>query len=736
MDGEQPPATAARSGWSALRRKSSRRLPDEAPAEASDTPLADNPLADNPLADKPSADKPSADKPSADKPSADMAVIDPEAGVLPRGGSAPAGPDRSRGRLGRVLRNVEPGVAIPVLIYLLFSFLGVTTSSLGAEMLRQDSANPQGMTIGLPQTIRSDEFLRITPIQLGVIAAGDSVVTPLSAESDTVTQIPDGELGETLVFFDTAVLRLGPLLPDAQLFAAVRWFPMLLFAVFCPLWLRRMGATTKTAWFATIIIGLSPTTVWWSFQSIIILGYVFAGLYLVIVAAERWRRSLRTTALLAAALGGLLLARMVTGYVPWSLTLGVPVVLATAVWLLWSKEDRRAGLISLAAGAASSVLFLGIVIVENLGGLQAQLSTVYPGQRRSTGMVSDPGRLFGAPVQFVLQTGEPLVSSTNLSEVSTGFTVAIVWAFILVAANRRLAGSRNAAAFVTLSVCTLAWLSWATLPWGDLGSKIPLFNLVAPVRVTGTVGIPAVLLLALALAQWKRPPRLTVPFVAAAITGWLTAYGAGALQWTVMPQLSIRDMVIAAIGTATVAFVVTAYPDHWWPYVGATVLAASVVYSVHPWIFGLGDLRTSPTAERMIAEGERARAAGELWASDRWFKDAMLNATGTPIIGGNQMAGPNREEWLKLDPTGASEQQWNRGSSVIMFSWLQGPDVSITSPNADVINVAIDPCTLQDRGFNVTRVISGRELTNSCLVPEPGLQWMSEQQFVYRVTPR
>ena len=72
-------------------------------------------------------------------------------------------------------------VIIPVALYLILTAAGVSQSSIGVGVLREDPDVPAGTTIGGPQDIRSDEYLTSSPINIGVTATGSSEdLNPLS----------------------------------------------------------------------------------------------------------------------------------------------------------------------------------------------------------------------------------------------------------------------------------------------------------------------------------------------------------------------------------------------------------------------------------------------------------------------------------------------------------------------------------------------------------------------------
>jgi hypothetical protein len=279
-------------------------------------------------------------------------------------------------------------VAIPLLVYAVLVLTGATYSSLGVDVLREDPAHPLGTTWGDPNWLRSDEFLTQTAIELNVMAEGHSTHSPLAQPSDIIHQQSSGQPFESVLFFDTTLLRLGPWLPDTMLFAAWRMLPFLLLCLALPPLLRRFGASRPLSWLAVVLVVLSPASLWWSFTTVRILGYASVGSLLIVLAHDQWVRGgrrRRGAAVACAALGGLLLARLGTSYVPWSITIGVPLVLATAVLLLAHRAGRRAALLLLSVGAAFGGIVLVLAFRENAEALRASLDTVYPGRRRASG---------------------------------------------------------------------------------------------------------------------------------------------------------------------------------------------------------------------------------------------------------------------------------------------------------------------------------------------------------------
>ena len=286
-------------------------------------------------------------------------------------------------------------VALPLLGYLAAVVSGMTTSSLG--LLRATPTGEVAGQLGEALPVRSDEWLTAAPIELATLANGSSMTTPLSQAPDLIYQVSSGSPFTSILFADGNLLRLGHWLPDAMLFAAFRGFPWLLLLLTLPPLLRRLGATRSLSWLAVALCFLAPASLWWSFMPIRILAFASAGCYVLVLARDRLGRGHLARGLLLAALAGLWLPRLVTFYVPWSLVVGVPLVLATAAFLLWDTRTRRPALLAIGAGAAVGVALLLLVFREQSSALHAELNTIYPGQRRLSGAALPPFQVLGAP---------------------------------------------------------------------------------------------------------------------------------------------------------------------------------------------------------------------------------------------------------------------------------------------------------------------------------------------------
>lgn len=644
-------------------------------------------------------------------------------------------------RGGQALRDLRRkpivlAIVLPVLIYLALSIAGVTTSSIGVSSLREDPSRPSGVQLGEPQEIRSDEYATESPIWLGEIArGGQDAVTPLSVSNDLFAQLPDGPIS-TVVFFDGSLLALGGAVPDEMLFAAKWWLPSLLLFIGLPLWFRAVAGGMRWGYVASVLIALAPASTWWSARPVNTLGFVAAGCLLAIVGARQLDRRSRRGVLLGvlAMLGaGILLARTPTYYQPLAIVIGVPVVLATAAFLLARPVPWGRRLVGLAAITVSGLVWTSLLFLESMEAVEAGLATVYPGDRQSSGDALPVGNVFGATnLAWLRDTGTALPPITNQSEIASSFTVLLVVLGVLFAA-RPWRGDRTLSWVVgVMTALACFWVTWATVSWGSIGAAIPLVNRVPSTRAAESVGFVATIAFCLFMTQWRTPRRVAVPATAAAFAGLVSAYGGSSLQ-DVMPTLTTWMVWSSAAVVAALVFLVA-----WRPRSRTTiaaVIAGSVLLSSAsaPVIVGLADLRSSDAAQRFLSWGAQARDDGTVWATDDGRLDSLLTATATPSLSGRQQIGPDADAWMRLDPGGVHEDLWNRGGLHVRFVWTDEDVVRFDLPSQDVVRITASPCALDERFDELSHIASSTPLEAPCLTLVDEVRWADADFSIYEV---
>jgi len=644
-----------------------------------------------------------------------------------------ADPDRAEPVHGRWSRWARRAVFIvPVVLYLLLVLLGLTNSSIGVSGLREDPSHPVGVQIGQSQAVRSDEYTTESPIWLGEIARdGQSALNPLTVSNDFFAQLPSGP-ASSIVFLDGTLLSAS--LPDAMLFAAKWWLPTLLLFLGLPVWFRQITGQLRWGYLAAVLVFVAPASMWWSGRPVNTLGFVAAGCALAIFGARAIGKHRWWQAAAAIVVAGILLARLPTYYQPLAIVIGVPVIVATGVYLMAQPWARRTRAIALGAISLSALAWTGAIFWESREAVAAGLSTVYPGDRQSTGEALEIGRVLGATnlgwLESVGRTG-----ATFETELATSFNVLFAVVVLLFIASRWRGGVMQAAAFIPMVAFTAFWLSWCTIDWGSLGAGIPIVNRVPNFRAAQGAGFLATIVFCLFMAQWRPPRRLAVPLVAAAAAGLLSGYAGSSLRLHFLPDLTTVMIWTSAIITGLVVFLLAWKPTKWYSLVVAGAAAAAMTFAVSPVLFGVGDLRTSATAEKFLAWGAASRDESTVWASDSGFVDALMLSTATPSLSSRQQIGPNAEAWERLDPTREHEHMWNRGGLHIQFAWSDSEALEWQQPSPDILTIVGSPCAVAERLPELQHISSTRALNVPCATLIDTVSWSGIEHYVYEVAP-
>jgi hypothetical protein len=621
---------------------------------------------------------------------------------------------------------------ITILVFAVLMLFGVTTSSIGISDLRQDPANPLGWQFGMSRGIRSDEIHAYSAIVLSILAThGAPSLSPLAARADLVHRFPTDGFFEQFVFFDSTMLRASGVIPENMLFAAHWWLPSLVLLLALPTWFHQLGRSRRYGWLAAILIILAPSSAWWSLMPVALIAYTLAGSVLMIAAFQRFGRGQRVLPVAMGVAGGILIAGLPTFYAPWSLMLGLPVLGASTLWIMFQRGAWAPRLKAILIAGVTAAVFGAGTLFENREGLQALFGTVYPGSRR---LGADPqpfGRIFGAPALGPLQFSEP--ATVNASELTSSFTVFFVWALVLILAARWRLKFRDNIAEWTFGAWSVLWIAWISLDLGDGTRMIPLLNLVNPTRAAQVIGVFAVILLCLLLNSWSPPASWRVPLLAGAACALPTGYAASLLKAQDLPSISPVLIVMVSVAVGLVVATITKYPRRSWPLMLCVVIAALPVARANPILAGLGDLRASQTAKTVAAQAPVVRASGKLWAADTPELNTLLLANGIPSLSGLQRSGPDKAAWQKLDPKSEFSDKWNRGGGYIFFNWTPGQPTTYSTNGYDAVGVGIDPCTLKSAWSNLDRIVSSQPLNETCLTLDSLMQWQGKPAYVYAV---
>lgn len=623
--------------------------------------------------------------------------------------------------------------AVVVAVWLLLGIFSITVSSLGVMI--SDVPTESGIVAGEPEALRGDEYARQTPLLLGLSAVGNTdFVTPLTNDpflTSAVPSGPTGELIESVLFPEFAVMAWGQSLPEGPLFALSFWFTAAAVVALTPVILVAFGVRFPIAAVATLLMAVTPVVAWWSLRP---LFSIFPGVLAVAcwIAAARTRGRFRWLGLVVlAVIAAIALARIPWSYPPYSLPLSGGVLAIGAIYLLGYRATWRNFLFAAVVSVVGAGLLTLLILRLNEGAFEALSNTLYPGERRMAGQDIGLARAFGAPFNGVLQFDSPVVDS-NASEVSSAWSFAIVLWAAMVIASWRGADRAWRVRTVLVAVVLAVGFSWFLIDWPvALGESIPGLNLVQPTRMGQIWGLIVVLAVALAFRGRPRWPLIAVTGVATA----LLLYAAGQdFVATFLPEISPLALIAIPLAVAAIVALLMASSPVWRTLGIILALTGAVltVFLVNPIQRGLKPMRDTVVSQEIVSlAGDRNPAQG-LWATDTFWFGALLAGNGVPALSGETWTGPS-DKWLLLDPTGTYENVWNRGVSKTLFVWQPGVNEPILeAPYPDDIRITVDPCAPVLDQFNVTFVASAQPLDAPCLTERLTGLWAGAPFTVYQ----
>ena len=386
---------------------------------------------------------------------------------------------------------------VACLVFGVLTLLAVTESSVA--LLDDPSDGIQGTIVGVPRPIRSDEWIRETPIQIGALDRDDTEFTTPLAVDEPVMRLANGPATAALHVDRIIGKAIGWV--SAPVGFAFLWnLPLLLFWVFVPWWLTRMGVRFPAALALSFLVFFAPSNLWWSGNPGKILAWSCTAAWMAMEVALALKRQRHWMwGVLAAAVSMILLAKLAAWYPPWVIPLGMIVLLPTAVHLAFPGRWNRSGVIALTICALGGIGLLVMYFAENGEYFSAILDTAYPGQRRVSGEAMTIQQLFGAPFLTYIQIPSVGLIGTNASEITSGFLVLGLLLLPRLFLPRRSGWTLSAPARWALGLVVVLG-SWCSLTWPAQSTRLLPLSLVPPARLAQVVGLCMVIAFALALA--------------------------------------------------------------------------------------------------------------------------------------------------------------------------------------------------------------------------------------------
>lgn len=614
-----------------------------------------------------------------------------------------------------------------LVLLVIFEISGSSVAMWG--MILGESTN-QGTLLGIPRSIRSDEWLVFTPLSFSQDATGDQAVSSVVAGGGTNMTMVYGQPAWALATlfrpFLWGHLVLGPT-RGLSFFWCARAICLVLMSFECILLLS--NGRRRLAVYGAILVGFAPMVEWWFAVNGTAELFIFGqGLVLALhhalranTAPHRWGWSLL--------LGWLLGCYALILYPSWQ----IPVAYAFAAMGLWDawtwvheEHDvpHRHAFLQLLPALLVAVLLaiagVGISVYQAWDAVQSVLHTAYPGDRFFTG----GGLSWWQPntLASVLSPLWPDLFQPNVCEAATFVSLQPVGMALAVMALLRGAHRKTVDAGLLFLLAAEGFLlAYGILGFPEVLSRLTLLGNVQTNRVVMATGYLDVALLVRSVAvfgaqreaqgecrQAQKPPTVGVAFVLLRAGALVLLTIAGTcLVFRAMPELvGVKAAVVLACALAILLAPLLLKCD---AQARDRLLLASacvvlvVGFCVNPVQRGAQAILSSPTLagiKEISASDSQA-----LWLTDSSLEGQACVAAGVPTITSINIY-PQLDRWQALDPSGTYRDVYNRYALIYL---RLGDQTAFQNPTPDSVLVTLAPNDAPK--LKATYWLSGEELS-------------------------
>ena len=609
--------------------------------------------------------------------------------------------------------------AAVLIALLVLTALGVSGTS--SPLLAKDAGSSDTVIVGVPRTIRSDEWIVHTPMVISQVENGSPRYGDVGVGSHDMSVLSDlPVLGWTTVFHPNQWAY--QVLPIDNAYAFDWWSVAAILLIGTYVFLIVVIGSLRWAIVGALFLYGSPFFHWWYTSSVFTsIGWMaFAAAFVLVAVTSTGRR--RIAFALLAAYSLVCFALIV--YPPWQIAAAIAVgaVTAGALWPRWREGAATVRSIvytGLITGGAALVP-LAAFLVSRQPAMNAISNTAYPGARVVPGGELPWSQLFsswfglnyvtnGPKLRGVLFPNESEASSFLFLGVALLLALPFVWRFVAPLGDR-LRG------VIVASVAAMAlFLTQTLVGLPSIVAKITFLSTVPERRTLIGLGFTSMVLV---VAVGSSLDRLNVPKLARRLAGVvLVAASVAGVAGLAHDFRSSTDavgnkMIVVALAVAVVAAVVY----FWRPLVsvaGLTAFGLLVSLSANPLVSGLSQTRDSAVAKTARAIASEPSGSGA-WVGETYEVASLLTTAGVQNLSGVNLY-PNVPAWELIDPNHQYENVWNRYAQAVWSFDTTSKVPVMRLVQADMIEVTVNPCDPVLDNFNVRHLVTPRRMAGPCL---------------------
>lgn len=599
-------------------------------------------------------------------------------------------------------------------------FLCVACSISGSSIAQWQhylpGGNPDaGTLLGMERSIRSDEFAANTPMAFsqyfnhtGAFPYFGDTMRGTSTDMFIVYGQPVLNLMVIFRPFQLGYLLFGPA-RGLAFFWSVRL--VVLFMVSFEFGMLISNRSKSLALSFAVLTAFASGIQWWfavnGFVEMIVFGELAVLIIYYYLHTSRSAYRFFLTLALVICGGGYILVF----YPAWQVSLAY-FFLALVIWVFWEGRSRFSTLgkkdiaclllfLLLLAGAMGYVLFrsgetIGIV-----------LDTAYPGKRVETGGGN------GLDLFYYVTSAFLPFSSANMGEHVNAVELSSFLSFFplgILLSGWVILKEKNRDRLLILLLIVVALLGcYCVIPFPDPLAKLTLLGHSTPDRTRLIFDFVNLVLLIRAAALIKTRCRWwAVLPVAVAYSALAVILNKMALQNYMTKTMSILAFIILLVGVCLLFCLVRSKRNAYGFVLFAVCFSLFAGFSVNPVQQGVDVIYQNPLTQD-IAQITNSDHGDGLWLVEG-VDYPMINLpvmVGAPTINSTNVY-PDLERWELLDPTGASEDIYNRYAHIHVDLQTQEP-TSFALLSTDTVELSLNPDDLDT--LQVKYILSPNDLT-------------------------
>lgn len=596
-------------------------------------------------------------------------------------------------------------IYILLAVLLLMTVLKVHGSSIGVwNKYIDDNIYKEGLVLGVPRTIRSDEWLVQTPLAL-------------SQNYNDYEQYNKfvGNGQDTAVLYDAPNKHWSTIfkphnwgffvLPEENAYA-FKWWSRGLLLVFSTYVL--LLAITKRNYLLSILGSLlmffTPMVQWWyAIQVMEPISYGFLALYCAIriLHYENKKRLFLYISVLTFSLIAFSIAFYPAFQVP-----VMHVVIACFIGYLlqnWNeiKKSLPTKIFTLSTSLLIAIAVLTSYFFSVRDTIDSILSTSYPGARFINGGGYTLIQFLSGPYSFFLQLNSVNIPAIfgNQSEASNFITILpfiIIFPYIIYLLIKNRNNNLNKLLYIIpLLLLFITNILFVFFGFNNFIAKYSLFYLIPENRLMIGIGLISFLGLILFTNSLQKKEIIiserSIAIIFAIITTIIVAFIGRELfllapnymqsKWSILiVSFSFGLMIFLLLSQKTKIFISF-----------LLLISALSTGFVNPIYYGLKPLRDSEFSQELVDLNNKYNKEGKKWVVfDSMIWGNYLIAQGIPTLNGTHLY-PQLEIWSEYDPDGKYIQNYNRYSHIVFIA-IDTDDVIFSNPVPDTLEVRINPC--------------------------------------------